>query len=217
MMRRAVKVFGQAHRTPDQRIASYFYWLDPEHGDSLFAGDALRDARPESSDALLDCVHGLPPKMPRLNKMLYLDTKFFLPDHNLNYTDKMSMAHGVEVRVPLLDYDVVRHAGRLPVEDKQRGPTTKWVFRKAMEGILPRDIIYRPKTGFGVPLRQWMANALRPLVDDVLSERSLSARGLFSPVAVRRLIDLDRQGAVDAAYPILSLACIELWCRAYAS
>ena len=216
-LRRAAKVFGQAHRTPNERIASYFYWIDPERGDSLFAGDALRDARPASGDALLECVERLPAEMPRLNKMLYLDTKFFLADHNLNYTDKMSMAHGVETRVPLLDYEVVRHAGQLRVEDKQRGPTTKWAFRKAMEGILPRDVIYRPKTGFGVPLRQWMAGALRPLVDDVLSERSLSERGIFSPMAVRRLIDLDRQGAIDAAYPILSLACIELWCRAYAS
>jgi asparagine synthase (glutamine-hydrolysing) len=214
-MRRAVKVFGQAHRTPDERIASYFYWLDPEEGDALFAGDALRDARPSSGDALVDRVYALPSAMPRLNKMLYLDTKYFLADHNLNYTDKMSMAHGVEVRVPLLDYEVVRHAGRLRIEDKQRGPNTKWVFRKAMEGILPRDIIYRPKAGFGVPLRQWMATALRPLVDDVLSEQSLSARGIFAPVAVRRLIELDRQGAIDAAYPILSLACIELWCRAF--
>jgi asparagine synthase (glutamine-hydrolysing) len=214
-LRRAVKVFSQAHRTSDDRIASYFYWLDPEHGDSLFEGDALRDARPSSGDALLDCVQSLPPNMPRLNKMLYLDTKFFLADHNLNYTDKMSMAHGVEVRVPLLDYEVVRHAGRLRVEDKQRGPTTKWVFRKAMEGILPRDVIYRPKAGFGVPLREWMSKGLMPLVDEVLSEKSLAARGIFSPVAVRRLIELDRRGGIDAAYPILSMACIELWCRTF--
>jgi asparagine synthase (glutamine-hydrolysing) len=214
-LRRAVKVFSQAHRTSDDRIASYFYWLDPEHGDSLFEGDALRDARPSSGDALLDCVQSLPADMPRLNKMLYLDTKFFLADHNLNYTDKMSMAHGVEVRVPLLDYEVVRHAGRLRVEDKQRGPTTKWVFRKAMEGILPRDVIYRPKAGFGVPLREWMSKGLMPLVDEVLSEKSLAARGIFSPVAVRRLIELDRRGGIDAAYPILSMACIELWCRTF--
>jgi asparagine synthase (glutamine-hydrolysing) len=214
-LRRAVKVFSQAHRSSDDRIASYFYWLDPEHGDSLFAGDALRDARPSSGDALLDCVQSLPPDMPRLNKMLYLDTKFFLPDHNLNYTDKLSMAHGVEVRVPLLDYEVVRHAGRLRVEDKQRWPTTKWVFRKAMEGILPRDVIYRPKAGFGVPLREWMAKGLMPLVDEVLSEQSLAARGIFAPAAVLRLIELDRRGAIDAAYPILSMACIELWCRAF--
>ena len=214
-LRRAVKVFGHAHRTPNERIASYFYWIDPERGDALFHGDALRDTRPSATDALVECVERLPAEMPRLNKMLYLDTKFFLADHNLNYTDKMSMAHGIEVRVPLLDYEVVRHAGRLRVEDKHRGPTTKWAFRKAMEGILPRDVIYRPKTGFGVPLRQWMSGALRPLVDDVLSKESLSARGIFSPSAVRRLIDLDRRGAIDAAYPILSLACIELWCRAY--
>jgi asparagine synthase (glutamine-hydrolysing) len=214
-LRRAVKVFSQAHRSSDDRIASYFYWLDPEQGDSLFEGDALLDARPSSGDALLDCVQSLPPDMPRLNKMLYLDTKFFLPDHNLNYTDKLSMAHGVEVRVPLLDYEVVRHAGRLRVEDKQRGPTTKWVFRKAMEGILPRDVIYRPKAGFGVPLREWMGKGLLPLVEDVLSEQSLAARGIFAPGAVRRLIELDRRGAIDAAYPILSIACIELWCRRF--
>jgi asparagine synthase (glutamine-hydrolysing) len=214
-LRRAAKVFGQAHRTPNERIASYFYWIDPERGDSLFAGDALRDARPSSTDTLVECVERLPSDMARLNKMLYLDTKFFLADHNLNYTDKMSMAHGVEVRVPLLDYEVVRHAGRLPVDDKQRGPTTKWVFRKAMEGVLPRDVIYRPKSGFGVPLREWMSGPLRPLVDDVLSERSLASRGIFSPAAVRELIDLDRRKQVDAAYPILSLACIELWCRSF--
>jgi len=214
-LRRAVKVFSQAHRSSDDRIASYFYWLDPQHGDALFEGDALRDARPSSGDALLDCVQSLPAAMPRLNKMLYLDTKFFLPDHNLNYTDKLSMAHGVEVRVPLLDYEVVQHAGALRIEDKQRGPTTKWAFRKAMEGILPRDVIYRPKAGFGVPLREWMSKGLMPLVDEVLSEKSLRARGIFAPAAVGRLIELDRRGAVDAAYPILSIACIELWCRAF--
>ena len=187
LLRRAAKVFTHAHRTPDDRIASYFYWLDPETGDSLLAGDVLRGARPASGDALLERVRTLPSTMPRLNKMLYLDTTFFLPDHNLNYTDKMSMAHGVEVRVPLLDHDVVAHAGRLPIAFKQRGATTKWIFRKAMEGILPAETIYRPKAGFGVPLREWMKSSLVSLVDDVLSERSLSNRGLFSPSTVRRL------------------------------
>ena len=78
-------------------------------------------------------------------------------------------------------------------------------------------MIYRPKAGFGVPLREWMAKGLMPLVDEVLSEQSLAARGIFSPMSVRRLIDLDRRGAIDAAYPILSMACIELWCRAFLS
>jgi asparagine synthase (glutamine-hydrolyzing) len=214
-LRRAAKVFTHAHRTPDDRIAAYFYWLDPETGDSLFAGDVLRDARPASGDTLLERVRSLPSTMPRLNKMLYLDTKFFLPDHNLNYTDKMSMAHGVEVRVPLLDQEVVAHAGRLPVEYKQRGGLPKWIFRKAMEGILPSKIIYRSKAGFGVPLRDWMKASLAPLIDEVLSERSLEHRGVYSAPAVRKLVELDRRGAIDAAYPILSMACTELWCRRF--
>lgn len=214
-LRRVAKVFRHAHRSPDDRIATYFYWIDPETGDSLFAGDALRDARPGSGDALLERVRSLPRGMSRLNKMLHLDTKFFLPDHNLNYTDKMSMAHGVEVRVPLLDQEIVAHAGRLPVRYKQRRQIPKWIFRKAMEGIIPDANIHRRKAGFGVPLRAWMRASLGPLIEEVLSERSLAARGLFSPSAVRCLIDLDRRGATDAAYPILSMACTELWCRRF--
>ena len=214
-LRRAAKVFTHAHRSSDDRIATYFYWLDPETGDSLFAGDMLRDARPASGDALLERVRSLPGGMPRLNKMLYLETRYFLADHNLNYTDKMSMAHGVEVRVPLVDDLVVRHAASLPVDFKLRGQTSKWVFRKAMEGILPNDVIYRPKSGFGVPLRGWLQQGLVPVFDDLLSERSLARRGIFSPSAVRQLIARDRAGAIDAAYPILSIACIEMWCRLF--
>jgi asparagine synthase (glutamine-hydrolysing) len=214
-LRRAAKVFSHAHRSSDDRIASYFYWLDPETGDSLFTPTSLGTMRPDSSDTLLERVRELPASMSRLNKMLYLDTKYFLVDHNLNYTDKMSMQHGVEVRVPLLDYEVVQHAGRLPGRFKQHGKTTKWIFRKAMEGILPDEVIYRPKAGFGVPLRTWMMNGLLPVMEDLLSERSLRERGIFEAAAVRRLIDLDRSGRIDAVYPILSMACIELWCRQF--
>ena len=87
------------------------------------------------------------------------------------------MAHGVEVRVPLLDQDLVALAARLPNGMKQRGRTCKWVFRQAIEPYLPHDVIYRPKTGFGAPLRRWLRHELRPLVDDVLSAESLTRRG----------------------------------------
>jgi asparagine synthase (glutamine-hydrolysing) len=106
-----------------------------------------------------------------------LEGKFFLADHNLHYTDTMSMAHGVEVRVPLLDQDLVALAARLPNGMKQRGRTGKWVFNQTMEPYLPHDVIYRPKTGFGAPLRRWLRHELRPLVDEVLSAKSLTRRG----------------------------------------
>ena len=75
--------------------------------------------------------------------------KFFLADHNLNYVDKVSMASGVEVRVPLLDRELTNLAARLPIRYKQRGSVGKWILRKAMEPYLPRNVIHRPKTGFG--------------------------------------------------------------------
>jgi asparagine synthase (glutamine-hydrolysing) len=84
-----------------------------------------------------------------------------------------------------------------------------------MEPYLPREVIYRPKTGFGAPLRRWMRHELRELLGDYLSESSLKKRGLFNSSAVQQLIVDNDQGKVDASYTILSLLCIEIWCRAF--
>jgi asparagine synthase (glutamine-hydrolysing) len=84
-----------------------------------------------------------------------------------------------------------------------------------MEADLPRDVIYRAKSGFGAPLRRWLRNELCERVDETLSPQSLLNRGLFDPTAVRRLITLDRQGYVDGAYTIFALMCVELWCRQF--
>ena len=78
-----------------------------------------------------------------------------------------------------------------------------------------REVIYRPKSGFGAPLRRWMRNELRELLGDLLSEASLRRRGLFDPAAVQRLIADNDAGRVDASYTLLSLLCIEIWCRTY--
>ncbi len=143
--------------------------------------------------------------------MLFLDGKFYLTDHNLNYTDKLSMAAGVETRVPILDPAVIDFVASLPPHFKQRGRTGKWILKKAMESLLPHEVIYRPKVGFGAPIRFWLSEHLRPFVDDVLSEDSLRRRGIFHPEGVRRLIEQDRTGTIDGAYLILSILCIELW------
>jgi asparagine synthase (glutamine-hydrolysing) len=147
--------------------------------------------------------------------MLNLEQRFFLPDHNLNYTDKMAMAAGVEVRVPFLDPDLMAFAAALPSDLKQRGATGKWLFKKTMEVHLPHEIIYRPKSGFGAPLRRWMRHELRSHFDHALSADTIRRRGIFDPVAVERLVKMDRDGYVDAAYPLFGLVCIETWCRKF--
>jgi asparagine synthase (glutamine-hydrolysing) len=145
--------------------------------------------------------------------MLALEQRFFIADHNLLYTDKMSMATGIEVRVPLLAKNLVEFAASIPDNMKQKGSEGKWIFKKTMEPYLPRNIIYRPKTGFGAPLRRWLKVELNDYVADLLSHRSLASRGLFDPERVRRLIASNNAGAIDVSYTIFSLMCVEIWCR----
>lgn len=214
--RRLSKAFHYADETSQRRLASYSLWIDPGWLQKL-AGERLRNEA-LSLDPLapmLRILNELPEGTPPLNQMLALDASYFLTDHNLNYTDKMSMAAGVEVRVPFLDPDLVAFATRLPPKLKQRGVTGKWIFKKAMEPLLPRDVIYRPKAGFGAPLRRWLQQDLREHVEDLLSENTLKNRGLFDPKAVKELVALDRSGKIDAAYPIFSLICIELWMKLF--
>jgi asparagine synthase (glutamine-hydrolysing) len=214
--RRLAKAFQYADLSGDARLVSYFYWIPPNLLDDVYHPDVRRElAGGSAADALLEALARLPASVPALNRMLYLEGKFFLPDHNLNYTDKMAMASGVEVRVPLIDPDLVALAARLPLRFKQRGATGKWVLREAMKPLLPREVLRRGKAGFGAPLRHWLRGPLRPTVDEVLSEASLAKRGIFDPRGVRRLVERDRAGAVDAAYAIFGLVCVELWCRMF--
>jgi asparagine synthase (glutamine-hydrolysing) len=216
LSRRLGKAFRYADLPTDDRLISYFLWLEPEQAYGLLAPDLRRQLEADDLFApMRETLSRLPKSATPLDKMLTLECKHFLTDHNLNYTDKMGMATGVEVRVPLLDLDLVRLAGSLPSDIKQKGREGKWIFKKAMEPYLPHDIIYRPKTGFGVPLRNWLQGRLKPLVDEVLSPASLVKRGIFDPQAVARLIQADRSGRVDAAYTLFGIVCMELWCKQY--
>jgi len=150
-----------------------------------------------------------------LNQLLYLDIKTFLPCLNLAYTDKMSMAASAEVRVPLLDNELVDLSGRMPPELKLHRLTRKYLFKRSMEGVLPREVIYRPKAGFGAPVRAWLVGDLEPMVDDLLSPEVVSRRGLFDAREVRRLIAANRAGHEDNALRIWALLTLELWQRTF--
>jgi asparagine synthase (glutamine-hydrolysing) len=216
MLRRIAKLLSGAGLSGDERLVNYFVWSKESQLMGLYTPEFR--ARLGGTSALapmLEFLAPLPDTVPPLARMLALEQRYFLPDHNLTYTDKMSMAEGVEVRVPYLDLDLVDEAARIPVRFKQRGRVGKWVLKKAMEPYLPRDVIYRPKTGFGAPLRRWMRQELRPLLGRVLSPEALRARGLFEPAAVHRLIAANDAGRVDASYTLLSLMSIELWCQTY--
>ncbi len=146
-----------------------------------------------------------------LDKILYCDTKTYLHEL-LMKQDQMSMAASIESRVPFLDHELVEYTSRMPARMKIRGKTTKWVLREAMKGILPEEILTRPKMGFPVPIGNWLRNEFRYLIDEfVLSDRALS-RGIFNADFIRGLVNRHDSGE-DHELRILFLLNFEIWLR----
>ena len=142
--------------------------------------------------------------------------KYFLADHNLNYTDKMSMAHGVEVRVPFLDLDLVNFSTTIPPQFKMKGSETKYILKKTMENYLPKEVIYRKKTGFGAPVRKWITQDLEAMIEERLSKENLDKWGIFDYKKVQDLIYRNKEGRIDASYTIWSLLAIQSWLEQFA-
>ncbi|MCU1267014.1 MAG: asnB 1 [Acidobacteria bacterium] len=150
-----------------------------------------------------------------LNQLLYVDLKTFLPCLNLAYTDKTSMAANLEVRVPFVNHELMALAARMPTHLKLRGLKRKYIFKRAAEKLLPHDVVWRRKAGFGAPIRAWLRGPLRPLVEDLLSEETIKKRGLFNPGAVRKIIDGNASGREDFSLQIYQLLTLELWQREF--
>jgi asparagine synthase (glutamine-hydrolysing) len=146
-----------------------------------------------------------------LNRLLYVDLKTFLPCLNLMTTDKTSMAANLEVRVPFLNREMIEMAALMPPRLKLRGLTRKYVLKRALENVLPREVVWRKKAGFGAPIRSWLRGPLRPLVDDLLSEAAVKRRRLFRPSEVKRVIDANFSGREDYNLQVFQLLGLELW------
>lgn len=120
-------------------------------------------------------------------QMMLLDLKTFLPGNILVKVDRASMATSLEIRAPLLDHRLVELSCRLPVDLKIRNGTTKWLLRQVLYRHVPRALMDRPKTGFGVPIGPWLRGPLRGWAEELLDPRRLAAEGIFQPQAVQKL------------------------------
>jgi len=197
-------------------VASY-QWSRQEVREGLFQTDFLEASRiteervrGQHMEALTAC-NGLSP----LRKLCAIDMGVYLPGHNLHYSDRMSMAVGVELRVPLLDLEFVKFCLALPDRMRLRGFTTKYILRKAMDGMVPAEILRRPKAGFGAPIRSWLRGPMRELLRDLLSAGRLRKQGIFIPAAVHHLIDANERGEEDHAYVLWALLTFQMWSGQY--
>lgn len=215
-VRLAKKMARSGSLPPVNRFLMDSVYLSDRQKHELYS-DTLR-AQLDSTDAR--CTHlayfDKVANADFLNQMLYLDTKTFMVSLNLNYNDKMSMASSVEVRVPFLDWEFAEWvAANVPPNLKLKNGTTKHILREAMRPLLPPEVLTQKKAGFGAPVDYWLANDLRPMVDELLSEANVRRRGLFRPEIVRRYIEEQRNGREDWSFQIWQFLTLELWMREF--
>jgi asparagine synthase (glutamine-hydrolysing) len=148
-----------------------------------------------------------------LERILYLDTMTELPGDILTKVDRMSMAHSLEVRVPLLDHVFVEYVASLPLRYKLRGNTMKYCFKKAFGSLLPPEIRRRPKKGFGIPIRHWFRRDLRDFLNDVLFDSRAIERQYFRPQFLETLVHEHLVGRRDHSGVLWSVMALELWHR----
>ena len=146
-----------------------------------------------------------------LNRLQYLDFKTFLPCLNLLYTDKMSMAASIEVRVPFLDTAFVEGMFRMPPQCKLRGRERKYVFKKAMEPLLPAEVVWRKKAGFGAPVHSWIRGKLQVMIKDYLSPARIRQQGIFDADYIDGLLRDEFSNAEYLSNHIWQLFTFQLW------
>ena len=149
-----------------------------------------------------------------LSRMLYVDTKTWLPGDLLLKADKITMANSLELRVPLLDHKVLEFAAALPSNYKVRGFTTKYIMKKALGGLVPKEILDRRKTGFPVPYELWLRTDLKDWVHQVLFDQRTIERGYFEKSQIEKLIAKDQQQG-GFSKEIFCLVNLELWHRTF--
>ncbi len=155
------------------------------------------------------------PSRDPLRRLMDVDLATQLPEDLLMLTDKMSMAVSLECRVPLLDQRLTRLSARLPASLRIRGGELKYVMKKALQGIVPDNILHRQKRGFGAPIGAWFKAELAGFLREILSETALARRGLVDPATVARVVREHERQEADRTDHLLALVNLEIWCRMF--
>ena len=195
----------------EPRFRRSYTLYDPEDLSALLSPDLARHVDrvlAEHADIYNDNALG-----DEVNRMCLADSRLFLPGLNLAYTDRASMAASVEVRVPFVDPVVARAAFSIPGRDKIRRRQGKVALKRAAEAWLPHEIVHRPKASFSAPLRAWVRDDLREVIQDVLVGGELVESGMIRRDALSQLIADERAGREDRSKQIWQLLTLELWYR----
>ncbi len=206
------RFLSHAEKDPAERHHIWFGMFNPAELDQLFSPD-WPGPQPASSEIFAPLAPVLEGARfdETLSEMLYLDFCLYLQDDLLVKVDRASMACSLEMRTPFLDHRLIEFAEGLPGSLKVRGFKLKYLLKKAVERWLPKEIVYRQKRGFSVPIASWMRHDLRALVDETLGEEKLKQQGMFNVTFVRRLLNEHWSGKADHRKTLWTLFMFQLW------
>jgi asparagine synthase (glutamine-hydrolysing) len=198
----------------------HFAWLGsfmPEEQRELLSPEALSRVSLESTYDIIDSYLAQIERHEDLDGIIYLYCKIYLQDDIHVKVDRTSMACGLEARAPFMDFNVVNLLCSLPNRWKLHGFTTKYLFKKAMENFLPKEVIHRRKKGFGVPIAEWLKGPLKATLLELLSEKRLKEQGIFNPDHVNLLLRQHFEGKRDNRKRLWTLFMFQKWWEQYHS
>ena len=203
---RIKRFFGNAEQPLAEQYSRWLAFLSPELVEDLLQAGGVEDTEPDRCIAPLS-------KLPSL--LAQNDMLSYLPSDLLCHTDRVSMAHSLEARVPFLDKPLVEFMARVPLTDKLAGFRLKSPLKKILQPLLPKEILSQKKMGFSIPLARWLREELVDVLDDCLNPSQLKDRGLLRPEAVQRLRMQHSAGKANHADALWSLLMLEIWFREY--
>jgi asparagine synthase (glutamine-hydrolysing) len=213
--RRAREFLSTAAQPWHQAYAAWVGYFSAPMREALYAHGFRAQLEGYRAEQFLEAQFARVRHAAPLDQASYVDLHTFLPFNLLAYGDRMSMAHALEVRLPFTDHKLVEFAMRLPAHMKLRGGESKYLLRRAVGPLLPREILTRSKLGLNPPLGLWLRGELVPLLDRYLSPHAVAQRGWFDPQAVAQLLTDFRAGRRDYSLHLWSLLVLEQWCQRY--
>lgn len=200
-------------RDPARQYLKWVYYLDEARKAKLFGNRSL--GKQDSARLLQSHLMRMPRGWDDGNRFSYLDVETFLPDNLLEYSDKMSMAWALELRVPYLDPRVVELAFQIPFSMKLTGAGSKMILRKTFADLIPAENLRAPKKGFNVPLGSWMRTKLDRYFDELLPREYVRREGIFEYDYIQQLREEHRRGQRDNAYELFAILIFDTWYRKY--